>query len=226
MRKLFFILTTLAGIALTLSAVDNRFVDLNDAQKLDLSEAYQAVGEHFTANGEEKRGADYEETARILRDQIADLSQAAAAKQSVPTAMPAPPEPEGVTENDEKAVGYYFKKLIRALLSENADGVMALLDDPFALEGYLSGVPREKIEQDLALVFDTYNLTDYDSTDLYRMDRISYVYDKSTKDVVILTVPAAVSGEGSSLEMVIFWKDIQKFYFKRAERGWRLFAIF
>lgn len=227
MRKLLLTLPLILGLALNLAAAEDRFEGLNDAQKLALSEAYQAVGEHFAKNGEEKRGADYEETAEVLRNQIADLSAAAAERQNSmqETALAAESsETREVSEEEQKAVGYYFRKLGRALLAENKEKVLSLVDDPFAVEAYLSGVPREKIEADLEFLFDSYDLTGYQLSDLYNTENMSFSYDGSD-DVVIVEVHAAESAQDSPLTMALFWKDVQKFYFKKAERGWKLFAI-
>ena len=228
MKKLLLTLPLLIGFVLTLSAAEDRFAGLNDAQKLALAEAYQAVGEHFVQNGEEERGAAYEETAEVLRNQIADLSEAARemqeSKREVAMAEDTP-RVNNVSEDDQKAVGYYFRKLVRALLSENRDKVLSVLDDPLAMDGYLSGIPRDKIESDLDYIFSSYDLTIYDSFDLYDMENISFTYSDETEEVIILEVKAALSAEGTPLDMVLFWNDVQKFYFKRADRGWKVFAI-
>ena len=228
MKKLLLTLPLLIGFVLTLSAVEDRFEGLNDAQKLALAEAYQAVGEHFALNGEEERGAAYEETAEILRNQIADLSEAARARQTaVREAALAEDTPQVsmVSEEDQKAVGYYFRKLVRALLAENKEKVLSLLDEPLAMDGYLSGVPRDKIEEDLDYIFSAYDLTIYDSSDLYDMENFRFSYSDNSQDVIILEVKANINSENTPLELVIFWNDIQKFYFKKADRGWKVFAI-
>ncbi|MDC7219323.1 MAG: hypothetical protein PQJ59_05245 [Spirochaetales bacterium] len=227
MKKLLLSLSLLMCLVFALSAAEDRFEDLNDAQKLALSEAYQAVGEHFGANGEEDRGAAYEQTAEVLRKQIADLSEAARERQaSMEKAALAEETPavKQVSEEEQKAVSYYFRKLVRALLSENKEKVLSLLDEPLAMEGYLSGVPREKIEEDLDTLFDSYDLTIYDATELYDLENLTFSYDENTEDVVILEVNA-IGGEDTPLELVIFWQEVQKFYFQKADKGWKVFGI-
>jgi hypothetical protein len=230
MRKRLLIIPLLLSFSLVLFAGEDHFSGLNDAQKLALSEAYQAVGEHFVQTGEEDRGRAYERTAEDLRNQIADLSEAAREmqknQQQTAYTAPAAASVKMVSDEDQKAVGYYFRKLVRALLAENRDKVLSLLDNPLAMEGYLAGVPRDKIEADLDTIFSAYNLTIYEMEDLYDMGNLSFSYgDSQSKDTVIVEAKAAFSGAGTPLDMVIFWKDIQRFYFKRADRGWILFAI-
>ncbi|MBN2626741.1 MAG: hypothetical protein JXA95_08750 [Spirochaetales bacterium] len=230
MRKRLLLIPLLLSFSPILFAGEDHFSGLNDAQKLALSEAYQAVGEHFIQTGEEDRGRSYERTADVLRNQIADLSEAAREmqknQQQAAYTSPAAPAVTKVSDEDQKAVGYYFRKLVRALLAENKDKVLSLLDNPLAMEGYLAGVPREKIEADLDTIFSAYDLTIYDMEDLYNMEDLSFSYrDSQSEDTVIVEAKAAFSGAGTPLDKVIFWKDVQKFYFKRAPKGWIVFAI-
>jgi hypothetical protein len=166
----------------------------------------------------------------MLRNQIVDLSAAAKASlkanTTVNAAMTGTSLIKKVSEDDKKAVGYFFRKLVRAVLSENSPKVMSMLDNPFRTWGYFDGVPRDKIEKDLEIIFDSYDLTAYDSTDLYLMDKITYSYADNSKDIILLTVPATTSGEGTTLEMILFWDSIQEFSFIRSGSSWKLISIY
>lgn len=225
MKKQICVLSFFMIVTLSLIGAEDNFSDLNDAQKLDLSEAYQAVGEHFGEIGEATRGASYEKTAQYLREQIVDLSEAALAKQQIRPSDNMAPSVKMVSENEKKAVNYYFKKIVRSLLSENKDKLLAGIDSPFALEGFMTGIPAERLDQDITYLFEAYDLTVFEASDLYVMDDISFSYDNGTNDVIILEVKAANSGDDSFLGEIIFWKDVQRFYFKRTGTNWKLFAI-
>jgi hypothetical protein len=227
MKKLLLTLPLFLGLVLNLSAIDDHFSNLNDAQKLALSEAYQAVSEHFIKNGEEARGAAYEKTAEILLGQIADLSTAAAELQKgtqVTNATGEEAMDRTVSEDEQKAVGYYFRKLVRSLLSENSEKVLSQLDEPLAMDGYLSGIPREKLESDLEYFFLSYDMTAFTPSDLYDMENISFSYSDHTNEVIVVEV-RAVADDTNPMGLCLFWKDVQNFYFRKADRGWKLFAI-
>lgn len=219
MKRAVVLLSILIILTFSLSAAENFYDNLSEAQRYDLADAYTRVADQFDTLEQGERADGYRDLVQVIYPGFGEVERPVDEPETTSTRRPDQPAPD---PSGGDASYYYFNKLLRGIFNENKSLTLSVIADPLYLPLFDAGVEKGLVSSELDWFFSEYDISNYIPNDVFRMNTIQVTpldngywrLDVQTQPEYTVAVPE-----------VTFWAEKMGFYFRKFPEGWRLAAI-
>lgn len=201
------------------SASDMFYEGLSDLQRYDLADAYWRVAERFNELDETDRSRQLQALAEKIYPGFQKIERPL---EEESTPVRSTNETPQFDPNGEKAVTYYFNKLIRGVFTKNISLTLSVMSDTLYLPMFPEGIKKTAITEELEYLFAYYDLSKIGPGDVFDIKSTEVLpLENGYLRLDVTTRP----GYENALSELTFWAKKMGFYFRQHPRGWRLAAI-
>lgn len=219
MKRFICLLAVILTLPLLAGASEIFYSGLTEAQRYDLADAYMKVADRYVELGENDKAASFESMVDIIFPGFTEVE--GPVEQAPPQPQVQERQPEEVSFGGESTY-YYFRKILRAVFSENVDLSLSVIGERLYLPMFDEGIDKKSIRNGLEWFFEKYAVDSVDPESVFDMHSISVTpldngywrLDAQINTQFVNTVPE-----------LTFWAERIGFYFHKLPQGWRLAAI-
>ena len=227
MKKLCWILVSLLFLAT--NAWAQFYQDLSGTERQELAEAYYLVGAQYSTHGDEDKGAAFKQMAFNIDPH---LKAGEIKPRELPSAVALIMQGEArvVTrlayQKDavKEMIRSKFIRLVSAVLTEDIEATLILLDGSVYLGKENTAVGQDEIRTVLKSFFSSINLSGLSPSEVYDLNSLNIdalALHEAWGETYALNIKTRQDLSG----YIDFWEDQQQFLIHRTRNRWLLFSV-